>query len=54
MQYIVITFSAKLMISNVEGSSCRGRPRLGWMDGVKKGLREGSMSVELGRQKALD
>ena len=23
----------KVMICNVEGNRCRGRPRLGWMDG---------------------
>ena len=25
------------MISNVEGNRCTGRPRLGWIDGVRMG-----------------
>ena len=44
----------KVMISDVEGNRCRGRPRLGWMDGVKKALGERGMSVEQGGQNALD
>ena len=44
---------AKVMISDVEGNRCRGRPRLGWMDGVRIVLRERSMSVEQGRLNAL-
>ena len=30
----------KVVISDVEGNRCRGRPRLGWMDGVKSALGE--------------
>ena len=39
----------KVMISDVEGNRCRGRPMLGWMDGVKRTLRETGMSPEQGR-----
>ena len=42
------------MISDVEGNKCRGRPRLGWMGCVKRALGERGMSVEQGRQNALD
>ena len=42
------------MISDVEGNRCRGRPRLGWMDGVKMALGEKGMSVEQGRLNASD
>ena len=44
----------KVIISDVEGNRCRGRPRLGWMDGVKRAFREGDMSVKQSRQNALD
>ena len=44
----------KGMISNVEGNRCRGRPRVGWMDGVRMALEEKSMSVEQGRLNVLD
>ena len=44
----------KVMISDVEGNRCRGRPRLGWMDGVKRALRKGGIPVEQGRMNALD
>ena len=30
----------KVMISDVKRNRCRGRPRLGWMDGIKKALGE--------------
>ena len=36
----------KVMISNVEGNMCRGRPRLAWVDGVRMVLGEGDMSAE--------
>ena len=44
----------KVNISDVEWSKCRGRPRLGCMDGVKRALGERGMSMEQGRQNALD
>ena len=35
----------KGIISDVEGNRCRGRPRLGWMDGVRMVLeKEGYVS----------
>ena len=43
-----------VMISDVQGNKCRGRPRLGWMDGVKMTLGERSTSVEQGTLNALD
>ena len=45
---------AKVIISNIEGNWCRGRPRLGRMDGVRMALGEKGMSVEQGRLNALD
>ena len=39
----------KLIISDVEGNRCRGRPRLEWMDGVRMSLGERDMSVKQNR-----
>ena len=44
----------KVMNSDVEGNRCRGRPRLGWMGSVKRAFGERGMSVEQGRQNALE
>ena len=44
----------KVIISDVEGNCCRGRPRLGWMDGVKRAFTERFMSMKQSRQNALD
>ena len=35
-----------VMISNVEGNRCRGRPRVRWINGVRMVLGERGMSVE--------
>ena len=43
----------KVTLSDVEGNRWRGRPRLGWMDGVKRVLGEKGMSVEQGKINAL-
>ena len=44
----------RVMNSDVEGNRPRGRPRFGWADGVRKALRGRGMTVEQGRQNALD
>ena len=44
----------RVMNADVEGNRGRGRPRLGWMDGVRKALRARDMTVEQGRQSAVD
>ena len=44
----------KVMISDVDGNRCRGRPRLGWVEGVRMILGERGMSVEQGRLNTLD
>ena len=44
----------KVVISDVEVNRSRGRPRFGWMDGVRIALEERAMSVEQGRLNALD
>ena len=44
----------KVMISNVEGNTCKGRPRLGWMDGVRMALGKRGMSMEHGKLNTLD
>ena len=44
----------KVMISGVAGNRCMGRPRLGWMNGVRMALGEMGMSVEQRRLNALD
>ena len=45
---------AKVVNIIVQGNRCRNRPWLGWMDGVKRALGKKGMSVEQGRQNALD
>ena len=35
----------KVMNVKVDGRSARGRPRFGWMDGVKRALNESRMDV---------
>ena len=42
------------VISDVEGNRCRGRARLGWMNGVRMALGERGMSVEQGILNLLD
>ncbi len=39
----------KITISDVRGVRPRGRPRMGWMDSVKRALGARGMSVEQGR-----
>ena len=41
----------KVVKARVEGRGARGRPRTGWMDGVKKALR-GSMNVDEAKERA--
>ena len=36
----------KVMNSDMEGDRCRGRSKLGWIDGVGRSLRGRGMSVE--------
>ena len=40
--------------AEVSGGRVRGRPRLGWMDGVKVALGNRGMTVEAARQYAKD
>ena len=40
-----------VLITKVSGGRVRGRPRLGWMDGVKMVLGSKRMTVEAARQK---
>ena len=35
----------KVMNAKVDGRSARGRPRFGWMDGVKRALNDGRMDI---------
>ena len=43
-----------VLTAEVSGGWVRGRPRLGWMDGVKVALGNRGMTVEAGRQCAKD
>ena len=43
----------RVMNAYVEEYRARGRPRLGWMDGVRKALSARDMTMEQGRQSAL-
>ena len=40
----------RVLMAEVSGGRVRGRPRLGWMDGVKMALGNRGMTVEAGRQ----
>ena len=44
----------RVLMVEVSGGRVRGRPRLGWMDGVKVALRNRGMTVEAARQCAKD
>ena len=40
----------RVLMSEVSGGRVRGRPRLGWMDGVKVALDNRGMTVEAARK----
>ena len=40
----------RVFMAEVSGGRVRGRPRLGWMDGVKGALGNRGMTVEAARQ----
>ena len=40
----------RVLIAEASGGRVRGRPRLGWMDGVKVALDNRGMTVEAARQ----
>ena len=42
------------LMAKVSGGRVRGRPRLGWMDGVKVPLSNSGMTVEAARQCAKE
>ena len=44
----------QVFLSSVEGRSLRGRPRMGWLDGVKIAVGERGLSLEQARTSALD
>ena len=43
-----------MLLAEVSGGQARGRPRLGWMDGVEVALGNRGMTVETARQCAKD
>ena len=44
----------RVLMAEVSEGRVRGRPRLGWMDGVKVALGNSGMAVEAARQFAKD
>ena len=44
----------RVLMAEVSGGRVRGRPRLGWMDGVKVALGNRGLTVEAARQCAKD
>ena len=44
----------RVLMAEVNGGRVRGRPRLGWTDGVKVALGNRGMTVEAARQYAKD
>ena len=44
----------RVVMGEVSGGRVRGRPRLGWMDGVKVALGNRGMTLEAARQSAKD
>ena len=46
----VYRIARRVLMANVSGGQVRGRPKLGWMDGVKMALSSRGMAVEAGVQ----
>ena len=44
----------RVLMAEVSGGRVRGRPKLGWLDGVKVALGNRGMTVEAARQCAKD
>ena len=44
----------RVLMAEVSGDRVRGRPRIGWMDGVKVALGNRGMTVEAARQYVKD
>ena len=44
----------RVLIAELSGGRIRGRPRLGWVDGVKVALGNRGMTVEAARQCAME
>ena len=44
----------KVMKGRVDGRGMRGRPRFGWMDGVRRALNDRGMSVEVAKESVYD
>ena len=44
----------KVMNAKVNGRSARGKPRFGWMDGVKRALNDRGMDVREASERARD
>ena len=44
----------RVLMAEASGERVQGRPRLGWMDGVKVALGNRGMTVEAARQRAKD
>ena len=44
----------KIVNADVEGRRARGRPRMGWMEAVKRALSERGLTMEDGRERARD
>ena len=42
----------KVMNAKVDGGSARGRPRFGWMDGVKRAVNDGRMDIREASERA--
>ena len=50
----VYHMARRVLMAEVSGGRARGRPRLGWMDGVKVALGNRGMTVEAARQCTKD
>ena len=51
---MIIVWPRRVLMAEVSGGRVRGRPWLGWMDGVKVALGNRRMTVEAARQCAKD
>ena len=50
----VYRMARRVLMADVSGGPVRGRPKLGWMDGVKMALGSRGMTVDAARQCAKD
>ena len=52
IEMVIIDLLSFFMNAKVDGRSARGRPRFGWMDGVKRALNDRRMDIREASERA--